>query len=493
MLFLYIGIVIILSNISCQELNIRNLNRDLILMQKAGSCKIQTGTIRIIHPINLTDLEMTINQLTNLMYQKHQNSEVLNQIGKHKIRELYSNFLQIKPTKHQRTKRWDTIGTAWKWIAGTPDAQDLRIINKSLNQLVSENNHQIRINNQISNRISELTSTINQIIDNQHINQITLDQIDMITTILNIDTINKILINIQEAILFSKIHITNSKMLSSKEMHLIKTILNNQGVYTEIPEETINLITPKMATSDNTLLYILHVPELDSEESTTIRIYPIAQNDTIITNYPQFVIKQGKQLLTTTKPDSFVQLYSDIKEFKDSCIYPLIMGKEAHCIMERNEQSSAKLITTNKILITNAKHRELKSDCGPNDRQLSGNFVISFSNCTVTYMEHKFTSKDEISEVETIQGALHDLMINKSNMKNHDIAKIEEVALSNRNYLDKISFQQATDQHWKWSLVGGTSLTTILLIVILILVFSHFKSNHERLSKRTKHRRTTES
>lgn len=185
-------------------------------MQKIGPCKIQTGNIRIKHPINLTDLEIPINQLTNLIYQKQKNNNVLNQVGKHKIRELYSNFLQIKPITNKRTKRWDITGTTWKWIAGNPDAQDLRIIDKSLNQLVSENNHQVKIDTQIGNSISELTSAINQIIGKQHINQIILDEIDVITTILNIDTINKILFNIQEAKIFSKMHVTNSKMLSSK-------------------------------------------------------------------------------------------------------------------------------------------------------------------------------------------------------------------------------------------------------------------------------------
>lgn len=281
----YFAFTIILSITSCQELTIRNLHTDLVLMQKIHPCKIQTGNIRIIHPINLTDLEITINLLTNLVYQKQQDNQSINQIGKHKIRELYSNFLQIKPTTHKRTKRWDIIGTTWKWIAGTPDAQDLRIIDKSLNQLVQENNHQIKINKQIGNSISELTSAINQIIEKQHINQIVLDEMDLITTFLNIDTINKILINIQEAILFSKIHVTNSKMLTSKEIHLIRTILSNQGVQTDIPEEALNYVSPKMVTSDKTLLYILHVPELEQEESTVIRIYPTV--DPTLETFPE--------------------------------------------------------------------------------------------------------------------------------------------------------------------------------------------------------------
>lgn len=463
------------------------------MMQKLGPCKIQTGNIRIIHPINLTDLEITINQLTDMVYRKQKNNFVLNQIGKHKIRELYANFLQIKPITHKRVRRWDIIGTAWKWIAGSPDAQDLRIIDTSLDQIISENNHQVKINKQIGNSILELTSAINQVIDKQHSNQIILDEIDVITTILNIDTINKILINIQEAILFSKLHVTNSKMLSSKEMHLIKTILNNQGVQTEIPEEVLNFITPKIATSENTLLYILHVPELEPEESTIIRIHPVNQNDTIIKDYPQFVIKQNKRLFTTSKPENYAQLSLHTEEFHDSCVYALIMGNEPHCLMERNVETSAKLISDNEVFITNSKNLELRSDCGPKNRHLFGSFVVAFSNCTITFMEQNFTSKERISEVGTMHLALHDLIIQQEIIKEHDVAKIEAVALLNRKHLNKVSLQQETDQKWKWSLVGGTSLSSTVLIIILILIYLHLKAIQRRSSRRTKRQGTSNS
>lgn len=336
MLHYFITFTLILTNISCQDLTIRNLHNDLIMMQKNSLCRIQTGNIRVVHPINLTDIEITINQLTNLVYRK-QNNNALFEISKYKIRELYSNFMQIKPISHKRSKRWDIIGTAWKWIAGSPDAQDLRIIDRSLNELVNENNHQVKINHQIGKRISELTTTINELIEKQQINQIILDELDVITTILNIDTLNKILTSVQEAILFSKMHVTNSRMLSGKEIHLIKDILRNQGVQLDIPEEALNFVTPKMATSENTLLYILHVPELETEESTIMRIHPLSQNDSIIKTYPQFLIKQAKQLFTTAKPDDYVQRHSFIKEFKDLCIYPLIMGTEPQCLMEINQ------------------------------------------------------------------------------------------------------------------------------------------------------------
>lgn len=488
MLHYFITFTLILTNISCQDLTIRNLHNDLIMMQKNSLCRIQTGNIRVVHPINLTDIEITINQLTNLVYRK-QNNNALFEISKYKIRELYSNFMQIKPISHKRSKRWDIIGTAWKWIAGSPDAQDLRIIDRSLNELVNENNHQVKINHQIGKRISELTTTINELIEKQQINQIILDELDVITTILNIDTLNKILTSVQEAILFSKMHVTNSRMLSGKEIHLIKDILRNQGVQLDIPEEALNFVTPKMATSENTLLYILHVPELETEESTIMRIHPLSQNDSIIKTYPQFLIKQAKQLFTTAKPDDYVQRHSFIKEFKDLCIYPLIMGTEPQCLMEINAETTTKLITNNKILISNAKNQELRSNCGPSDRYLSGNFIVSFSNCTIEFMDQNFTSTEKISESESIQGALHNLQINSEILQNHDVAKIEKATLLNRRKLEKVSLQHETDQIWKWSLLGGTALMSTLLFFTLYLIFIHLRFTHKRTSRKTHQRK----
>ncbi|XP_058820500.1 uncharacterized protein LOC131682778 [Topomyia yanbarensis] len=493
MLQYYIGITLIFSTISCQELTIRNLQNDLILMQKTTLCQIQTGNIRIVHPINITEIEVTINLLTNLVYHKQRKNNALIELSKHKIRELYSNFVQIKPASHQRHRRMDAIGTMWKWIAGSPDAEDSRIIYSNLNQLINENNHQVKINNQIDKRISALTNTINQIIDKQQINQIVLDELDVITTIINIDTLNKIITSIQEAMLFSRIHVTSNGILTSQEIHLIKDIINNQGVQLNIPEEALNFVTPKLVMNENTLLYILHVPELEKEKSTIIRIYPLNKNGTVIKSYPQFLIKQAKRLFTTSKPEEYVQLQSYIREFNDSCIHPLIMGTEPLCLMETKNETTALLISNNKMLITNAQNNELQSDCGPHNGNLSGNLVISFSNCTIAFMGHHFTSKEKITENETILGAFHNLNIKSELSKNYDVEKIEKATLINRNKLDEISLRHETDWKWKWSLLGGTSLTSVLLFITLYLILFHLRAIHIRATKRNQRRRSSKS
>lgn len=488
-MFQYLLIISTIHGMLCQELMIKNLHHDVILMQRVNPCKIQTGNVRIIHPINLTDIEITINQLTNLVHTKTTNNNILTEISKHKIRELYTNLLQIKPRIHHRTRRWDIIGTTWKWIAGSPDAQDLRIINGTLNDLIKENNMQYKVNEQVGQRIQQLTNVINQIIEKTHSNQLLLNEIDMITTILNIDIINKILVGIQEAILFSKVRITNSGILSIKEINLVKTMLSNQGVQVELPDEALNFVTPKIATSRDTLLYILHVPQLEVEESTIIRIYPLINNNLIIKDFPIFVIKQGRRLWTTSRPEDYVQLSSYIRRYDDSCIFPLIMGTESHCITEFNNETSAQLIASNKLLVTNAFNNHLSSDCGPDNRNLTGNFVVSFSNCTINFSQKNYTSAEIINESDTIQGALHNLLVSNHPSNNHDIGTINNRSLFNRKQLSEVLLQQGSTEVWKWSLLGGLSLSTTVLIISFVIIIVHLKQSIHRVSRKITKRR----
>jgi hypothetical protein len=46
-----------------QNLEIHNLNKNLIATIETSKCKIKIGDIKIIHPINLTRIESTIEQL----------------------------------------------------------------------------------------------------------------------------------------------------------------------------------------------------------------------------------------------------------------------------------------------------------------------------------------------------------------------------------------------------------------------------------------------
>lgn len=284
-----INIMLSLCFVTAQELQILNLNNRPMLILNSHNCKIQVGNFRIIHEINMTDLDTTINLLTNIVYSKI-NNPLLN-IAKHKIKSLYSNFNQIKPQYHHHKRSLNFIGTTWKWIGGSPDAQDLRIINSTMNDLIDSNNVQYKVNQQLGQRIKNLTFEIKRLVENKRTDELIFDEIDTLTTIINIDTINKILEEIQEAISLSKASVTSNKILSFREVMMIKNILEDQGVNIELPDEALNYINPKIAVSKETLLYILQVPELERKESKVFQLFPLNNNNTIIIDYPPYIIK----------------------------------------------------------------------------------------------------------------------------------------------------------------------------------------------------------
>lgn len=487
-------VLILITGIYCQELEINNLQDKPIVIMKYKSCKIQSGNIKIIHPINITDLELTVNLITNIAYTRTENNNQLSKIMHYKIRELYSNMLQIRPSHTHRQKRWNTLGTTWKWIAGSPDADDLHIINSTMEQLISENNKQYHINDQMSTRIQQLTNTVNQLTSD---NKIIRNEIDILSTIINIDTVNKILTDIQDTILLSKTLTANSKILSAKEIYTIKNLVQSQGVTVDIPDEAFNLVTPKISVNRDTLLYILQIPQLSNREATIIRILPLNLNDSIIKEYPTFLVKLHKTLFTTTHPASYVQRDEFIKKFSDTCISSLISGLHSKCIMMTETQTTAKLVTENTILITNAKNHKLISNCGPDNRTLLGNFLITFENCTVIFMEQQFTAKESYSKTEFLHGAIHNLVIEKEVQPEYNLAMIHKNTISNRDQLNHVYLQQYTNEIWNWGLLSGMSLSTIIIIGLIVLIIIKLKniinSTARRIlqKKKSKQQRTT--
>ncbi|XP_055610635.1 uncharacterized protein LOC129757436 [Uranotaenia lowii] len=488
MLIHLIYCITLLKIIHTQELEITNLYENPILLIKTDKCKIQTGVIKIVHPINLTDIEITIQLLSNIAYKKIQDSDPLTVIIKQKVKQLYNNFYQIKPSK--RVKRWDIIGTTWKWISGSPDAEDLRIINGSLNHLVSENNQQVKINNQINDRILQLTNSINTIAVNSQVNKILLNEIDIITTIVNIDTLNKLLTDIQDAILLSKTLTANSRILSMAELHLIYTLLEEQGVYSDLPEEAMNYVTPKIATTQDTLLYILQVPQLSPKESSIFRLFPLNNFNTVIKNCPNYIIKHGKELFLTTEPLQYVQQSSFIQPFSDECILPMIMGTKTHCETISDNKTKTTFVSENSVLITNAKNDLLSTNCGPDNRTVSGNLLVSFINCTISFNQPNFTSKELRMKAEILQGSFHNLIVERKLANVPDIKIINNNTIQNRQKLDHIYLKQYKNDVWNWSLFGGLSLSTISAIIIFTFMLTFYKDLSNRLSKRTRHRRS---
>ena len=472
----FLMIFAVIQTTPATYLQIHNLHENPILLMKTKYCKIQTGVSKIIHPINLTSIQDSIESLVSIGYNSLAKDNPLGNIIWYKTKKLYSSFHQIKPQHHHRERRWDTLGSAWKWIAGSPDADDLRIINSTLTNLIDENNRQYQVNENINHRLTQLTEAINNVIDRVNSDTTITKEIEAITIIMNIDIIEKTIEDIQDAIIWSKSSLIANRILSIQDINVIKSSLRDQGVNTELPEEALRLVTPKFAVNGDILLYILHIPQFSSKNATIMRLYPLPQKNQIIHDYPDFLIQDEETLFETTKPEETIQKASYLKEFDDHCIKSIIYGKQTHCTSSFNNRTSQSFILSNTILITNARNNTLGSDCGPDNRTLSGNLLIHFKNCTVTFNALQFHGSEITEEIQIIRSAFHNSMdIQWKPIAKHDIAKINDIVINNRHKLEHVYLRQNHLNLKLWTSFAGFSSASIICFIILVCLFKNIQ------------------
>lgn len=464
-----IALILTIISVKPQTLTIRNLRNDPLLLIKEKSCKIQTGTIKIIHPINLSSIEETAELLVRSSYKNDVHiTNPLTNILRFKTRQLYSNLHQLKPQEPHRTKRWNAVGTVWKWIAGTPDASDLHAINTTMNELIDQNNQQFKINQNINDRIQELTHAIREITIQANLNDLLMNDIRIISSIFNIDIINKLLEDIQDAIMLSKVSIATTKILSIKEIITIKGLLDDQGINIHLPDEALQFVTPKFATSPGTLLYFMHVPLLENTTSSIIRIYPMIHKNQTIRQYPEFIVKNGDRIFTTQKPGDFVQRFMYLRELNDRCINALLNGRNPECSVVFNNQTIYKVISDNTLLISNIRNQKLESNCGPENRTLDGNLLITFSNCTIRINNQTFRNEEYTEEPQIIHNAFYNLQPNWKLHEDHDLGDIHQKTIQNRKTLEHVYLEQSELNFKFWSLFGGFSFSGIVIMFIFI-------------------------
>jgi len=471
-MFTKLFVLCIITYVSSGNLEIKHLDKDPILVLKLRDCKIQTGTLKIIHPINLRTIEDTITTLIKFTYDRLDTNTSMYKLIENKIKILTDNFYQLNPLTHSRSKRWDTVGKVWKWIAGTPDADDLRLINSTMNQLITNNYDQFHLNEQLNKRMEQMSTAINDLIFESNANNQMLREVQAIKLIIRIDTVNQLVQNIQEAILGIKASLPNNKILSIEELMQIKSFLIKQGIETQYLEEVLLYVKPKMALKDDTLIYILEIPEMEKEQSEILLITSLPVSNKVITQHPKYLIKSPRGLFTTTKPQNTIQKFEFFEKFQDDCITPLITGRKSTCTVKEDTSESATLITDNKVLILNSQNETLYSDCGPDNRTLIGNFLISFDNCNVIFKKTQFEAIEMTVNIQEVQGALYNLNLQEQILATSTLTTIPPVEVHDRKLIDHVYLQQSTHNKWIWSLFG---ISMFILCGVSTMIFYIFK------------------
>lgn len=137
------------------------------LILSAGEGRIFEGYNRLLHSVDLKELEGTIRILENLVLNINSSTGDFSYLINLKFKEINNTYKALLPSTSKNKRAIETLGSAIKFITGNLDAEDLRqidlnidAIKKSDNKLIDQNNKQIIINQEFQNRLQILADEV---------------------------------------------------------------------------------------------------------------------------------------------------------------------------------------------------------------------------------------------------------------------------------------------------------------------------------------------
>lgn len=385
---------------------------------------------------------------------------------------MEQNLRQITP-KYRRQKRWDSLGRAWKWMSGSPDADDLNMINSGLTRITDNTNKQIQINNEIYDGLNNATDTINYLItveDKTH--ELIKSSNGLLKIILNLDIVNQEIIKILNSITFSKLGLVSNRMLRQKETRLIDQILYDQGTPTDLLDEILGFTTVTIGTDGETILYIINIPNLSNTTYQHLKIIPVISNALRIKLDGNEYLHGNGELYLKTDVCSKLGNWSlcnlnNLKDVStDECLSNIITGQDSKCIYETIEHYPTITEMSSTILLLNEVNDTLFNTCGVSDRKLVGSFLITYTNCSVSIRNISFTNQIINAVDHPIFTPSTGLNVTKRHIEQPtDIHLLRKLHHKNLDHLENLKHTTTTHH---WTIIGGFSFTSSMIIIFAI-------------------------
>ncbi|XP_065086119.1 uncharacterized protein LOC135708105 [Ochlerotatus camptorhynchus] len=399
-----------------------------------GHGRIQTDYHYYIHHFNL---ESDLLDLKSKFKQVEANQFTI--LILNKFNELDSILKNLLPIK--RRKRWNSLGTVWKYLAGSPDANDLKIINSSINGLITNNNEQVRINREISLQMKEALFKIKE--SNQLFNSKS-SELYSINIFLNLNFLNEKLYQIIQTVTLAKAGILNEKVLSQAEIDLLVKDLRKENLTVWNIAEALTYVTTSIVTNELDIALLLKLPKLDPRVFKKIYVLPIwflrQQLHISNSNY-------GNEYYTVSSLQPTIFNSKDITLDSTACVPNLLNGKTVKCDYLANPVEEI-VSTDNQHLITNIFGKFIMhSNCGPFERNLSRTYLISFNNCEVTINNQTFSNYNQSITGEPIYLPLYGIPIEKQHtVVNLSLHHLHNLHLEARKEMEEIRLNTTSIQ-----------------------------------------------
>lgn len=371
---------------------------------------------------------------------------------------------------HNRKKRWNTIGTIWKFIAGSPDAEDLKIINSSINNLVSNNNEQIKINRQLT---LQMKNAIFKTRDALNLYNSRANDLYSLNIFHNLKYLHEKLEQVMETVMLARVGILNENVLNKSEMEILLRDLSKEGITVHTAAEAIKYVTTSIATNGKEIALLIKVPKLDDRKLRKIYVHPVLYEGQQIYVTAHNYLTHGKQVYRVNNIESTIFEESSIHWDNTSCLPNLIRGEPATCDYVSNIAEEIIRIDETHLLVSCHGNFTFSSDCGLTNRTLQGSYLISFTNCNIFLKNQSYSNKLTHLRGSQIQLHIDGVVVQKAkSMVKLSLDHLHNLHLETRKELDFIRLKTESIQFPHWTFIGG--LTTIYFVIGLAIFLSFF-------------------
>ncbi|KAI8116187.1 Retrovirus-related Env polyprotein from transposon gypsy [Lucilia cuprina] len=394
-----------------------------------------TAHFKLIHVIDLQKyIEMTADISSTV--QKHIPPSRNKEFILHHMLQIQERLSELTNEKRRTRKSIDWIGSAWKWVAGNPDATDWNTILKSQESIIANNNEQYKINKELHQTTNQAVEKINELI--VRLNNITSGK-DL--AFVEQSTINEIIIlkdeinEIVRACQMAKSGIINTNLLDQAEINRIIDELETLPYSNAI--EAVEHEMPSVYTNGSLLLYILSIPKLGEN------VYNLLLTRATINEGRQIDLQFNKILINAAEiygiidnclsiNNSTVCKGSSVTRLKeDDCLNRILRGGATKCRYRLTREEIVEVLDEDVIFVTNFKGLV---ESNGTTTFLNGTYLLQLSNESVVIRNHTYSSSS-IMRTQALPPVFANITHDDLLL---DIKYVHEISLNNINRIDQL-------------------------------------------------------
>lgn len=461
-------------------------NSQIIAINR-GRGKIQDGSFKLIHVIELENHQNFINRMHTILNQEITTIHPLYPYLNHELTVLQTLLDGLKPKRNKRSLNF--IGTAWKWIAGNPDHEDFEIIKSKTNDVLENNNRQVIINQLYNDRINNITKMANEITNAIHKENRLTDQLAL-NIQYKLRLMKEEIINIKYAIHWAKAGVINSLILSDSEIKLAIQTIEKENLPYSTPEEALDFANIKIISNQLCLLYIIYIPITTIELYDRLLLKAVKKNQKIIEIEHEHILRNHNKVYGITSNCKTINSLSicDQKNVLDisntPCVPNLLNSRPPKCHQTNSQHIQSVEEISEGLILLNQYNEEIVIN---NETQkLNGTYLIKFSNASIIIGNMKFIANEK-STIQVLPAILQHTPEEDEYREILSIQLLRDLNINNTKTIELLQQDTFTNQSMG---IGISSISIIIVIIIIAILINNKRTlriinsvNHEPLDK----------